>query len=128
MQTSPFRFVHHRLDAYRLARQLADRCKVIADRVPRGYRKWADQLLRAAGSTVGLIGEGANRFTAGQKRQKLTARGCAVLVDLPGLRPAELDSVHSGSPRLAGRRARWPPGWSSSTAAAWWARPRRWQC
>jgi four helix bundle protein len=76
MQTSQFRFVHHKLDAYRVARQLADRCKVIADRVPRGYRKWADQLLRAAGSTVGLIGEGANRFTAGQKRQKFTeARG-----------------------------------------------------
>ncbi len=46
------------------------------DRVPRGHRKWADQLVRAAGSTVGLIGEGANRYTAGQKRQKFTeARG-----------------------------------------------------
>ncbi len=76
MDTSKYRFAHHKLDAYRVARQMADRSKVIAERVPRGYRKWADQLLRAAGSTVGLIGEGANRFTAGQKRHKFTeARG-----------------------------------------------------
>jgi four helix bundle protein len=33
-------------------------------------------MLRAAGSTVGLIGEGANRFSKGQKRQRFTeARG-----------------------------------------------------
>ncbi len=76
MDTSKYRFAHHKLDAYRVARQMADRAKVVAERVPRGYRKWADQLLRAAGSTVGLIGEGANRFTAGQKRHKFTeARG-----------------------------------------------------
>lgn len=76
MNVSQFQFAHHKLDAYQVARQMADRSKVIADRVPRGYRKWADQLLRAAGSTVGLIGEGANRFTTGQKRQKFTeARG-----------------------------------------------------
>jgi four helix bundle protein len=76
MDISKYRFAHHKLDAYAVARQMADRAKVIAERVPRGYRKWADQLLRAAGSTVGLIGEGANRFTAGQKRHKFTeARG-----------------------------------------------------
>ena len=76
MDTSKYRFAHHKLDAFVVARQMADRAKVIADRVPRGYRKWSDQLLRAAGSTVGLIGEGANRFTAGQKRHKFTeARG-----------------------------------------------------
>jgi len=76
MNTCKYRFAHHKLDAYRVARQMADRARVVADRVPRGYRKWAEQLLRASGSTVGLIGEGANRFTAGQKRQKFTeARG-----------------------------------------------------
>lgn len=76
MDTSQFQFAHHKLVAYQVAREMADRAKVISDRVPRGYRKWADQLLRAAGSTVGLIGEGANRFTTGQKRQKFTeARG-----------------------------------------------------
>ena len=76
MDARKFRFAHHKLDAFRVARQMADRAKVISDRVPRGYRKWADQLLRAAGSTVGLIAEGANRFTAGQKRNKFTeARG-----------------------------------------------------
>lgn len=76
MDTSRFRFAHHRLHAFIVAREMADRCKVLADGVPRGYRRWADQLLRAAGSTVGLIGEGANRFTSGQKRQRFTeARG-----------------------------------------------------
>ena len=76
MQTSQFRFAHHKLDAYRVAREMADRSQVIAERVPRGYRKWADQLLRSAGSTVGLVGEGANRYSAGQKRHKFTeARG-----------------------------------------------------
>ena len=76
MDTSQFQFAHHRLDAFRVAREMACHAKGIADRVPRGHRKWADQLLRSAGSTVGLIGEGANRFTAGQKRQKFTeARG-----------------------------------------------------
>jgi four helix bundle protein len=69
-------FSHHRLDAYRVALQMAQRCREIADRIPRGYRPFADQLLRAAGHTVLLIGEGANRYTAGQKRQRYTeARG-----------------------------------------------------
>jgi len=76
MDTAQFQFAHHKLDAYRVAREMALAAKRIADRVPRGYRKWADQLLRAAGSTVGLIGEGANRWSAGQKRQRYTeARG-----------------------------------------------------
>jgi four helix bundle protein len=76
MDTSMFQFAHHKLDAYRVARQLADRVKGVADRVPRGYRSHADQLLRAAGNTVGLIGEGANRFSPGQKRQRfIEARG-----------------------------------------------------
>ena len=44
--------------------------------MPRGYRSFADQLLRAAGQTVLLIGEGANHYSVGQKRQRCTeARG-----------------------------------------------------
>jgi len=76
MDTSKFRFAHHKLDAYVVAHDMAGRAKLIADRVPRGYRPWADQLLRSAGNTVALIGEGANRYTSGQKRQRFTeARG-----------------------------------------------------
>ena len=69
-------FTHHKLDAYRVALQMAKQAKLLSDRVPRGYRSFADQMLRAAGSTVLLIGEGANRYTAGQKRQRYSeARG-----------------------------------------------------
>jgi four helix bundle protein len=69
-------FSHQKLDVYRVALEMACRSREVADRVPRGYRSFADQLLRAAGQTVLLIGEGANRYTAGQKRQRYTeARG-----------------------------------------------------
>jgi len=69
-------FAHKKLDVYRVALKMARYSRELADRVPRGYRPFADQLLRAAGHTVLLIGEGANRYTAGQKRQRYTeARG-----------------------------------------------------
>jgi four helix bundle protein len=69
-------FSHQRLDVHRVALEVAGRSRDLADRVPRGYRSFADQLLRAAGQTVLLIGEGANRYTSGQKRQRYTeARG-----------------------------------------------------
>jgi four helix bundle protein len=69
-------FSHQKLDVYRVALEMACRSRNVADRVPRGYRTFADQLLRSAGQTVLLIGEGANRYTAGQKRQRYTeARG-----------------------------------------------------
>lgn len=71
-----FPFGHHKLDVYRVALEMARRSRHLADRVPRGYRTFADQLLRSAGQTVLLIGEGANRYSAGQKRQRYTeARG-----------------------------------------------------
>jgi len=69
-------FAHLRLDVHRVAVEMARRSRDLADRVPRGYRSFADQLLRSAGQAVLLIGEGANRYTAGQKRQRYTeARG-----------------------------------------------------
>lgn len=69
-------FSHQRLDVFRVAIEMAAGARALADRVPRGYRSFADQLLRAAGQTVLLIGEGANRYTTGQKRQRYTeARG-----------------------------------------------------
>ncbi len=76
MSNLPFPFPHTRLDVFRVALQMAAKAKELAERVPRGYRTFADQLIRAAGSTVLLIGEGANRFSTGQKRQRYSeARG-----------------------------------------------------
>ena len=73
---SEYAFSHQRLDVHRVALEMVRRSRELADRVPRGYRSFADQLLRAAGQTVLLIGEGANRYTSGQKRQRYTeARG-----------------------------------------------------
>ena len=71
-----FNFYHHKLEVYGMAVELLQEVNLIAKKIPRGYRSFADQLLRAAGETVALIGEGANRYTAGQKRQRFTeARG-----------------------------------------------------
>lgn len=69
-------FGHQKLDVFRIGLQMARCSRVLCDRVPRGYRSFSDHLLRAAGQAVLLIGEGANRYTAGQKRQRYTeARG-----------------------------------------------------
>ncbi len=70
------RFAHHRLDVYHLALELLELVHEASKEIPRGYRSFADQLLRAAGATAALIGEGANRYTRGQKRQRFSeARG-----------------------------------------------------
>ena len=70
MQHQSFSFPHNRLDVFRVALDMAVQARLVADRVPRGHRSLADQLLRSSGSTVLLIGEGANRYTAGSKRQR----------------------------------------------------------
>ncbi len=76
MQTQQFQFAHHRLEVYRLALDQVEAVHAVGRGILRGYKNTADQMLRAAGSTVGLIGEGANRFSKGQKRQRFTeARG-----------------------------------------------------
>lgn len=64
-------FPHHRLDVYQVSLELLVAAKAASDTVPRGYRGFADQLLRAAGATVAGICEGANRHTAGLKRDAL---------------------------------------------------------
>ena len=65
-------FPHHRLEAFGAALHLAVAARQAADRVPRGHRQLADQLLRAASSTVLNIAEGANRRSAGDKRYRFT--------------------------------------------------------
>ena len=72
--TTPF--PHERLDAYRVALDLAVATKALSDRIPRGYRDLADQLLRCGTAPVLLVAEGANRTSAAMKRQRFTeARG-----------------------------------------------------
>ena len=69
-------FPHYRLDAHEVSMQMLLLAKTLADSVPRGYRQFADQLLRAAGAVVGGITEGANRRTPAQKRDAFgRARG-----------------------------------------------------
>jgi four helix bundle protein len=108
--TTTYPFSHQRLDVYRVALEMARRSRELADRVPRGYRTFADQLLRSAGQTVLLVGEGANRYSAGQKRQRYTeARGecgevasCVELLATLRLAPqTEVDEIM----HLAGRVA-----------------------
>ena len=73
---SPYTFPHQRLEVYRLSLQLAAESKRVGDMVPYGYRTFRDQLLRSGGRVPLLIGEGANRFGHGQKRQRFNeARG-----------------------------------------------------
>ena len=73
-----FHFTHYKLDAYRVARELADLVMVIVTQVPRGHHKMVDQIVRAASGTEALIAEGANRYSSKQKRQRFVeARGDA---------------------------------------------------
>jgi len=83
-------FPHQRLDAYTVAVDLAVAAKALSDRVPRGLRGLADQLLRAGTAVPLLVAEGADRCAAGTKRQRFAeARGeageCAAAIEL-GLR------------------------------------------
>ena len=63
-------FAHHKLEVYTVALALAKHAKAVADKIPRGYRNYADHLLRSSGNAMMLIGEGANRYSSGMKRQR----------------------------------------------------------
>ena len=90
-------FPHHRLDAWRVSLEMAVLVRQLGDRIPRGHRSLADQMVRAAQSTVLLVAEGANRTGTGEKRQRFSlARGecgeCAAALELAaalGLVPTE---------------------------------------
>ena len=103
-------FPHHRLDVYHASLDLAKAADRLARRIPRGYRGLADHLLRAAAAIPVLIGEGANRVSAGHKRQRFAEAGgecgevAAVieLVDRLALIPGD---DHTAELKLAGRVA-----------------------
>jgi len=63
-------FPHERLDAYRVACELAALANKLAAQIPRGHRNIADHLLRSASNIVLLLAEGANRRGAALKRQR----------------------------------------------------------
>jgi four helix bundle protein len=68
--SSPGSFPQDKLDAYRVALEMAALAKDLAKEIPRGHRSLADHLLRSAGNTALLLGEGANRRGRGLKRQR----------------------------------------------------------
>jgi len=67
-----YTFPHQRLDAYRIALDLAVASHAICQALPRGNANLADQLKRASQAIPLLVGEGANRRTTAQKRQRYT--------------------------------------------------------
>lgn len=69
-QAAPGPFPHDKLDAYRVALEMAALAHEVAAQIPRGHRTIADHLLRAASHTVLLLAEGANRRGAALKRQR----------------------------------------------------------
>ena len=68
--TDEYRFPHEYLDVYRLALELSKLTCALADTIPRGRRKLADQLVRAGTSIPLLMAEGANRVSHADKAHK----------------------------------------------------------
>jgi hypothetical protein len=91
-QTASTVFPHQRLEAYRVALQLAAAARRLGTAIPRGHRSVVDHLIRAAANrggrsgakssevdggparpavnTVLLLAEGADRRSTGEKRQR----------------------------------------------------------
>lgn len=72
MSCNDFIFPHERLDAFRVALDLAQTSQRVAQRIGRGHRKLADQLQRSGRAPALLIAEGANRRASGDKRQRFS--------------------------------------------------------
>ena len=89
--TAPNGFAHERLDAYRIAQDLAVGCVHLTKRTPRGFADLRDQANRSALATVRHIAEGASRISATDKRARfVVARG----------EVAELDATLETAQRL----------------------------
>ena len=108
MKPNRFPFPHTQLDAFVISKQMVRLANELAARVPRGHRKVADHLKRAASNTALLIGEGANRFNPAGKRQRYSeARGeageVAAAVELCDLNGWGSEAQHEQLLELAGR-------------------------
>ncbi len=93
---SPPSFAHHKLDAYRVAREALALGEAVAGELPRGHANLADQLRRALLSAFLGVAEAASRSGADRLARFRCARGeaseaAAALdaVQLLGLVPAE---------------------------------------
>src|ERR1051326_9291284 len=64
----PGSFPHEKLDAYRIALQMAALAEKIAASIPRGHRNVADHLERAAANAVLLLSGEADRRGGGGKQ------------------------------------------------------------
>jgi hypothetical protein len=73
---APGAFAHDKLDAYRIACELAALANKIGAQIPRGPRNIADQLLRSASNPVLLLAEGGLSGSA-RRQYNNTARGRA---------------------------------------------------
>ncbi len=105
-------FPHHKLTAYAQALQVLVLAQGLCEQVPRGYSKFASQLLRAAGSAVFNTGEGANARMAGEKRnafgiaRKETGEAAAAAEALAHMKLVRLDDaiqLVQAADRLAGQ-------------------------
>ena len=79
-------FDHELLVMYQKALQWLHRAKVYVDRIPRGFRKEADELMRASTSIVGNIAEGVGRRGNARANHDQISRGstgeCACCLDV----------------------------------------------
>ena len=107
----PGSFPHEKLDAYRVALDLAGAARHLAAQIPRGHRSLADPLLRAATNLVLLLAEGANRRGTGEKRQRFVeSRGeCG-----EAAAAADLALVMDLAPPADAAEVKLPAGWVSA--------------
>jgi four helix bundle protein len=103
-------FPHEKLDAYRIALEMARNAKTLAEQIPRGHSSVADHLRRSASNTVLLLAEGANRRGAAEKRQRFvesrgeageTAAACDLVIALEIGPPGLAQSAKHYAARLA---------------------------
>ncbi len=87
-------FPHQRLDAWHLSREARRLTFELLNTLPKGFADDARQLRRSSGAVPKLIAEGANRWSAGDKRRRFeeaegeigeTASGLEDLADLGAL-------------------------------------------
>jgi four helix bundle protein len=103
-------FPHEKLDAYRVALEMARSAKALAEQIPRGHSSIADHLRRSASNSVLLLAEGANRRGAAEKRQRFvesrgeageTAAACDLVIALEVGSPAVAQCAKQYASRLA---------------------------
>ncbi len=105
-------FPHHKLAAYSQALKVLVLAMALCEQVPRGFAKFSNQLLRAAGSAVFNTGEAANARMPGEERnafgiaRKETGEAAAAAEALAHMKLVRLDDAIAfvqAADRLAGQ-------------------------